>query len=241
MKINRNNKLVTSGLAAIAVAGLALGAVACSGSDKGEASESREQTASADSTIEESTGSSDSNSNDSTSNADNVAVADDASLDTPNPVTDYPNDDVDAPNPTTDADASADTESAPEADAPVVDSPVMDALPGLTPNIDLTIDPKATVDMVQFVGNERDVDASVFVTESGFGANDIVSVKFVYFVGTTKVNTNATLGRTVSSTRSVWSANNMFLTSGKAVTIWLTDINGVTTRHDTTVRFVTVM
>jgi hypothetical protein len=117
----------------------------------------------------------------------------------------------------------------------------MDALPGLTPNLDLTIDPKATVDMVLFVGNERDVDASVFVTESGFGANDIVSVKFVYFVGTTKVNTNATLGRTVSSTRSVWSANNMFLTSGKAVTIWLTDINGVTTRHDTTVRFVTVM
>jgi hypothetical protein len=60
-------------------------------------------------------------------------------------------------------------------------------------------------------------------------------------VGSTKVTTEASLGRTASATRSVWGATNMFLSTGTPVSIRVTDENGVTTYHDTTVTFAAVM
>ena len=264
MKINRNNKLVTSGLAAIAIVGLAVGAVACLGngdqptSGSVEASElsgsNGATTSDATSTSRQDDGTTSSNDTITTGSS---AVSSDASSDGETSASGATADagasdsvDVSADTPETDEPTETSTPevTTPESDTPETDTPDTDTSDvevrpgtGTSPFRDIVINPGAVVEMTLFVGDEGDVDASVFVKESGFGGNDIVSVKFVYYVGSTKVTTAATLGRTASATRSVWGATNMFLSTGTPVSIRVTDENGVTTYHDTTVTFAAVM
>ena len=259
MKINRNNKLVTSGLAAIAIVGLAVGAVACLGNgdqttngsvEASELSDSNgANTSDATSTSRQDDGTTSSNDTITTGSS---AVSSDASSDGETSASGITADagasdsvDVSADTPETDEPTETSTPevTTPESDTPETDTSDVEVRPGTgtSPFRDIVINPGAVVEMTLFVGDEGDVDASVFAKESGFGGNDIVSVKFVYYVGSTKVTTAASLGRTASATRSVWGATNMFLSTGTPVSIRVTDENGVTTYHDTTVTFAAVM
>ncbi|MFZ9426452.1 MAG: hypothetical protein ACO29A_03545 [Ilumatobacteraceae bacterium] len=265
MKINRNNKYITAGLAAVAVAGLALGASGCFGGTNFDgANEPVGTEESTDVAIENDSAERIVDANSGISAPDDyvitadVTTADDAtddasdgssittestrddaaSTDAGEPVSDTPATDT----PATDTSDESETVTDPSVEAPTDDSaPEISTGSGSRPFGDVTAMPGAVVEMTLFVGDEGDVDASVFVKESGFGGNDIVSVKFVYYVGSTKVTTAATLGRTASATRSVWGATNMFLTTGTPVSIRVTDENGVTTYHDTTMTLAAMM
>lgn len=265
MKINRNTKLVTTGLAALAVAGLTIGASACSGSDANDASAAR---------TEITTGSSSTRRTADVSNANDASdvigasveetsvrddepatgepVADDTGAVIDTPIVDAPvvedaasdgaSSDVPATDtPTADAPAADAGVDAPASDAPGSDAPVEipsgDTAPGTggAPTLEIPMNPGASVEMILFVGGAGDLDASLFLKESGFGGNDIVSVKLVYYVGDTKTTTGATLSREVSNIRSIWNAKNMRLSSGDSVSVRVTNSKGVTTYTDVVV------
>jgi len=260
MKINRNNKYITAGLVAVAVAGLALGAGGCfGGANLGGSDGPVKATESTDIATENDSAERVIDTNSGISAPDDyvitadVTTADDAtddasdgsSITTESTRDDAASIDADEPvsdTPATDTSDESETVTDPSVEAPTDDSaPEISTGSGSRPFGDVTAMPGAVVEMTLFVGDEGDVDASVFVKESGFGGNDIVSVKFVYYVGSTKVTTAATLGRTASATRSVWGATNMFLTTGTPVSIRVTDENGVTTYHDTTMTLAAMM
>jgi hypothetical protein len=264
MKINRNNKFTAAGLAAIAVAGLTIGASACSGSEATDASEARTEIA---------TEANDTHRTDDVSNANDASEVISASVDGSSvrddePAIDEPGADdtgsvidtpiVDAPVgedvasdgassdvPATDTpatDAETPSSDAPESDSPV-EIPSGDTAPGTggAPTLEIPMNSGASVEMILFVGSTGDLDASLFLKESGFGVNDIVSVKLVYYVGGTKTTTGATLSSEVSSIRSIWNAKNMRLSSGDSVSVRVTNSKGVTTYTDVVVSITAAM
>jgi len=281
MKINRNNRLITTGLAALAVAGLTVGASACSGdADRGaEARIEASDNASDDATNNQSTnddasgvsadragdvassatgarssggvstgapsGSTSSTSADAVSaetmSADAVSAgspATDTTVETP--AVDVPASDTPAADAGTGADAPA--SDTPASDAPV-EIPSGDTAPGTggAPTLEIPLNPGATAELILFVGTNGDLDASLFLKESGFGGNDIVSVKLVYYVGDTKTTTGATLSRETSNIRSIWNAKNMNLSSGDSVSVRITNSKGVTTYIDKVVEITAAM
>lgn len=260
MKIDRNNRLITSGLAALAVAGLTLGASACSGdADRGaEVAEARIE-ASDDKTNNQSTNdvsgvsadragdvaasstgarSSGGVSAGASSASTSSASAEATSAETP--VVDVPDSDIPASDAGTATDAPA--SDSPASDAPV-EIPSGDTAPSTdgAPRLEIPLNPSATAELILFVGTNGDLDASLFLKESGFGGNDIVSVKLVYYVGDTKTTTGATLSRATSNIRSIWKAKNMNLSSGDSVSVRITDSKGVTTYIDTVVEILAAM
>lgn len=260
MKINRNTKLVTTGLAALAVAGLTIGASACSGSDATDASEARTEITTESSSTRRTADVS--NANDASdvigASVEETSVRDDepatgepgaddtgAVIDTPifdapvveDAASDGASSDVPAADtPAADAGVEAPASDAPGSDAPV-EIPSGDTAPGTggAPTLEIPMNPGASVEMILFVGGTGDLDASLFLKESGFGGNDIVSVKLVYYVGDTKTTTGATLSREVSNIRSIWNAKNMRLSSGDSVSVRVTNSKGVTTYTDVVV------
>ncbi len=276
MKINRNNRLITTGLAALAVAGLTVGASACSGdADRGaeariEASDNASDDATnSQSTNDDASGVSADRAGDvassatgarssggvstgapsgSTSSASADAVsaetmsagtpAADATVETP--AVDVPASDSPAADAGTGADAPA--SDTPASDAPV-EIPSGDTAPGTggAPTLEIPLNPGATAELILFVGTNGDLDASLFLKESGFGGNDIVSVKLVYYVGDTKTTTGATLSRETSNIRSIWNAKNMNLSSGDSVSVRITNSKGVTTYIDKVVEITAAM
>lgn len=283
MKINRNNKYITAGLAAVAVAGLALGASGCfGGTNFGGANEPVGTEESTDVAIENDSAQrvADANSgisapaddNSTTGDAENEDVNDDArnvegsrtvdsddasddesenssiitesthddaaSSDADEPVFDTPATDT----PATDTSDESETVTDPSIEAPADDSaPEISTGSGSHPFGDVTAMPGATVEEVYFVGTNGDADAIIFAKESGFGGNDIVSVKLVYYVGDVKTSSVASLGINASSTRSLWNAEHLNLTEGMSVSVRLTDERGRTTYHDVIVTFSTMM
>ena len=250
MKINRNNKFTAAGLAVIAVAGLTIGASACSGSDATDASEARTEITSGSSSTRRTA-----DAGDATDTSDAISASVDGSsvgADEPGAFIDTPI--VDAPvvedaasdgassdipaadTPAADAGVEAPASDAPGSDAPV-EIPSGDTAPGTggAPTLEIPMNPGASVEMILFVGGTGDLDASLFLKESGFGGNDIVSVKLVYYVGDTKTTTGATLSREVSNIRSIWNAKNMRLSSGDSVSVRVTNSKGVTTYTDVVV------
>lgn len=255
MKINRNNKFTAAGLAVIAVAGLTIGASACSGSDATDASEARTEVGTGSSTTRRTADVSTANdaSDVISASVDGSSVgADETGADGTGSVIDTPivdtpvGEDVasdgassDTPatdTPATDAGDATDTSDAPDSDA-AVEIPSGDTAPGTggAPTLEIPMNPGASVEMVLFVGSTGDLDASLFLKESGFGGNDIISVKLVYYVGDTKTTTGATLSREVSNIRSIWNAKNMRLSSGDSVSVRVTNSKGVTTYTDVVV------
>ena len=260
MKINRNTKLVTTGLAALAVAGLTIGASACSGSDATDASAARTEVGTESSStrrtadIGDATDTPDAISasvDGSSVRADEPAIdepgADDTGSVIDTPIVDAPvvedaasdgaSSDVPAADtPAADAGVEAPASDTSGSDAPV-EIPSGDTSPGTggAPTLEIPMNPGASVEMVLFVGGTGDLDASLFLKESGFGGNDIVSVKLVYYVGDTKTTTGATLSREVSNIRSIWNAKNMRLSSGDSVSVRITNSKGVTTYTDVVV------
>jgi hypothetical protein len=258
MKINHNNRLITSGLAALAVAGLTVGASACSGdadrgaevrieaSDDATNNQSTSDNASgvsadrAGDVVSSATGARSSRgvstgaTSASTSSASaSSASADATSAETPaaeTPASDTPA----AETPASDTPAA----ETPASDTPASDAPVEipsgDTGPGTggAPTLEIPMNPGATAELILFVGTNGDLDASLFLKESGFGGNDIVSVKLVYYVGDTKTTTGATLSRETSNIRSIWNAKNMNLSSGDSVSVRITNSKGVTTYID---------
>lgn len=249
MKIDRNNRLITSGLAALAVAGLTLGASACSGdADRGaEVAEARIE-ASDDKTNNQSTNDVSGVSADragdvaasSTGARSSGGVSAGASSASETPVVDVPDSDIPASDAGTATDAPA--SDSPASDAPV-EIPSGDTAPSTdgAPRLEIPLNPSATAELILFVGTNGDLDASLFLKESGFGGNDIVSVKLVYYVGDTKTTTGATLSRATSNIRSIWKAKNMNLSSGDSVSVRITDSKGVTTYIDTVVEILAAM
>ena len=270
MKINRNNKYITAGLAAIAVAGLALGASGCFGGTNFDgANEPVGTEESTDVSIENDSAQrvADTNSgisapDDHVTTADvataDVTTADDASDDASDgssitaesthddaassdagePVFDTPATDT----PATDTSDESETVTDPSIEAPADDSaPEISTGSGAHPFGDVTAMPGATVEEVYFVGTNGDADAIIFAKESGFGGNDIVSVKLVYYVAGVKTSSVASLGINASSTRSLWNAEHLNLTEGMSVSVRLTDERGRTTYHDVVVTFSTMM
>ena len=136
---------------------------------------------------------------------------------------------------------------APASDTPVVEVPSDRTAPGVgsggitAPTLEIELNPGATVEGSIFFGAEGDADASLFLKESGFGGNDIVSVKLVYYVGETKTTTGATLSRTASTIRSIWRAENMQVSNGTMVSIRVTNSKGVTTYTDVIVEITAPM
>ena len=274
MKINRNNKYITAGLAAIAVAGLALGASGCFGGTNFDgANEPVGTEESTDVSIENDSAQrvADTNSgisapDDHVTTADvatadvttaDVTTADDASDDASDdssiitgsthddaassdagePVFDTPATDT----PATDTSDESETVTDPSIEAPADDSaPEISTGSGSHPFGDVTAMPGATVEEVYFVGTNGDADAIIFAKESGFGGNDIVSVKLVYYVAGVKTSSVASLGINASSTRSLWNAEHLNLTEGMSVSVRLTDERGRTTYHDVVVTFSTM-
>ena len=260
MKINRNNKYITAGLAAIAVAGLALGASGCFGGTNFDgANEPVGTEESTDVSIENDSAQrvADTNSGISAPD-DHVDTADDASDDASDgssitaesthddaassdagePVFDTPATDT----PATDTSDESETVTDPSIEAPADDSaPEISTGSGSHPFGDVTAMPGATVEEVYFVGTNGDADAIIFAKESGFGGNDIVSVKLVYYVAGVKTSSVASLGINASSTRSLWNAEHLNLTEGMSVSVRLTDERGRTTYHDVVVTFSTMM
>ena len=259
MKINRNNTFVTAGIAALAVVGLALGATACLGNGTGEVTESRTEIASStadtsdsDSTLTVVVGGTDDHevrSADATptghvdpstgaESSGSSTHSDELSTDDESPVIDTSTSETPATeSPATDTEAVED---------PTVVDPADDSAPeistgtGSHPFGDVTAMPGATVEQVLFVGSNGNVDANIFAKESGFGGNDIVAVKLVYYVGGIKTSSSASLGITASTTRSLWNAESLNLTEGMSVSVRLTDENGRTTYHDVVVTFSTM-
>ena len=259
MKINRNNKFTAAGLAAIAVAGLTIGASACSGSEATDASEARTEIA---------TEANDTRRTDDVSNANDTSEeisasvegssvrteepsADDTGSVIETPIVDTPvgedvaSDGASSDVPATDipaTDAETPSSDAPESDSPV-EIPSGDTAPGTggAPTLEIPMNSGASVEMILFVGSTGDLDASLFLKESGFGVNDIVSVKLVYYVGGTKTTTGATLSSEVSSIRSIWNAKNMRLSSGDSVSVRVTNSKGVTTYTDVVVSITAAM
>ena len=265
MKINRNNKYITAGLAAVAVAGLALGAGGCfggtnfDGADEPVGSEESTDVAiendSAERIVDANSGIS--APDDHVDTAD-VATADDtsddasdgssittesthddaASSDAGEPVFETPATDT----PATDTPEESETVTEPSVEAPTDDSaPEISTGSGSRPFGDVTAMPGATVEGVYFVGTNGDADAIIFAKESGFGGNDIVSVKLVYYVAGVKTSSVASLEINASSTRSLWNAEHLNLTEGMSVSVRLTDERGRTTYHDVVVTFSTMM
>ncbi len=250
MKINRNNKFIAAGIAAIAVAGLTIGTSACSSNGENGVTEVLAEIA--DST-NDSSNTDDSSANDALdTNAGTTSVS---RLDDANPasgeVSGAASESAHSDEISTDAvSAGADT-SATEAEAvedptvedPTVEDPTVDSAPeistgtGSRPFGDVTAMPGAMVEQVLFVGSNGNVDANIFAKESGFGGNDIVAVKLVYYVGAVKTSSSASLGITASTTRSLWNAEGLNLTEGMSVSVRLTDENGRTTYHDVIVEF----
>ncbi|MFM8562325.1 MAG: hypothetical protein ACKOCE_00355 [Acidimicrobiia bacterium] len=265
MKINHNNRLITSGLAALAVAGLSFGVSACfdnganvaqsditTATATGEASKSDTSQTPIDADDHRSSDvvASDRRETDTDTHADtNSATTDlDVRPTEESPVTDSPTtpasetpaagtevvDGSTADTPATDTPAT----DAPASDTPASDAPVEipsgDTAPGTggAPTLEIPLNPGATAELILFVGTNGDLDASLFLKESGFGGNDIVSVKLVYYVGDTKTTTGATLSRETSNIRSIWKAKNMNLSSGDSVSVRITNSKGVTTYID---------
>ena len=274
MKINRNNKYITAGLAAVAVAGLALGASGCFGGTNFDgANEPVGTEESTDVSIENDSAQrvADTNSgisapDDHVTTADvatadvttaDVTTADDASDDASDDssiITESTHDDAassdagepvfDTPatdTPATDTSDESETVTDPSIEAPADDSaPEISTGSGSHPFGDVTAMPGATVEEVYFVGTNGDADAIIFAKESGFGGNDIVSVKLVYYVAGVKTSSVASLGINASSTRSLWNAEHLNLTEGMSVSVRLTDERGRTTYHDVVVTFSTM-
>jgi len=292
MKINRNNKYITAGLAAIAVAGLALGASGCFGgtnfdganepvgteesTDVSIENDSAQRVADTNSGISapddhvdtadvttaddasddasddarnvegSRTVDSDDASDDESENSSIITESthdDAASSDADEPVFDTPATDTPATDtPATDTSDESETVTDPSIEAPADDSaPEISTGSGSHPFGDVTAMPGATVEEVYFVGTNGDADAIIFAKESGFGGNDIVSVKLVYYVGDVKTSSVASLGINASSTRSLWNAEHLNLTEGMSVSVRLTDERGRTTYHDVIVTFSTMM
>lgn len=290
MKINRNNKFIAAGIAAIAVAGLTIGTSGCFDNSANGATEVLTK-------IADSTGDS-SDTTDSSADADlvtnvgatSIGLGDDANpasgdvsgevsesahsdaisaddsstvIDTPandetsgdetsgdaptsgDPMTDGTSSDAAASEPEI-ADEAPATE-APASDTPAVEIPSDGTAPGVggggitAPTLEIELNPGATVEGSIFFGADGDADASLFLKESGFGGNDIVSVKLVYYVGETKTTTGATLSRTASTIRSIWRAENMNLSNGTMVSIRVTNSKGVTTYTDVVVEITAPM
>ena len=259
MKINRNNKVTAAGLAVIAVAGLTIGASACSGSDATDASEARTEVGTGSSSTRRTADNGDatdtpdaiSASVDGSSVRDDEPSADDTGSVIETPIVDTPvgedvaSDGASSDVPATDipaTDAETPSSDAPESDSPV-EIPSGDTAPGTggAPTLEIPMNSGASVEMILFVGSTGDLDASLFLKESGFGGNDIVSVKLVYYVGGTKTTTGATLSSEVSSIRSIWNAKNMRLSSGDSVSVRVTNSKGVTTYTDVVVSITAAM
>lgn len=176
------------------------------------------------------------------SSAIDAPVTDTPANDTP--ATDVPASDTpasDAPSDTPASDTPVDTPTeTPASDTPV-EIPSDSGAPSVgsgSPTLHIPMNPGATVEMIMFVGSEGDMDASLFLKESGFGGNDIVSVKLVYYVGDTKTTTGATFSREASTIRSIWKAENMQLRTGDTVSVRITNSTGVTTYTDVTVSMI---
>lgn len=253
MKINRNNKFVATGLAALAVAGLSVGATACLGNGA--------TVAQSDITTETAATTGKTSMSDTTQNvidADDRRSSDDGAGDRREADTDTYTDtssvttDLDVlpadESPVTDSPTTPASET-PAADTDVVDDSTADdsaddSAPeistGSTPFGDVTATLGATVEQVLFVGSNGNVDANIFAKEGGFGGNDIVAVKLVYYVGGIKTSSSASLGINASTTRSLWNAENLNLTEGTSVSVRLIDENGRRTYHDVVVAFSTM-
>ncbi|MFM8848002.1 MAG: hypothetical protein ACKOHN_08130 [Actinomycetota bacterium] len=271
MKINRNNKFVATGLAALAVAGLSVGATACLGNGAtvaqsdittetaattGETSMSdTTQTAiDADDHRSSDEGAGDRREADTDTYTDTSSVTTDLDVlpADESPVTDSPTTPA-SETPAADTDVVDDsTADVPATDTPATDTPATDApveihsgdsTPSIggVPTLEILMNPGASVEMVLFFGSSGDLDASLFLKESGFGANDIISVKLVYYAGDTKTTTGATLGRETSSVNSIWKAENLQLSSGDYVSVRITNSKGVTTYTDVLVTITPAM
>lgn len=290
MKINRNNKFIAAGIAAIAVAGLTIGTSGCFDNSGNEATEVLTKIADSTSDSSDTTDSSadadlvtnigatsigpvgdanpasgdvsgavsesahsDATSADDSSTVIDTPATDETSGDAPTgdapmgdaPMTDGTSSDVAASEPEVAEEAPA-TE-APGSDTPAVEIPSDHTAPGIgsgeitAPTLEIELNPGATVEGSIFFGADGDADASLFLKESGFGGNDIVSVKLVYYVGETKTTTGATLSRTASTIRSIWRAENMQVSNGTMVSIRVTNSKGVTTYTDVVVEIAAPM
>ena len=266
MKINRNNKFVATGLAALAVAGLSVGATACLGNGatvaqsdittetaattgKTSMSDTTQTAIDADDHRSSDDGAGDRREADTDTYTDTSSVTTDLDVlpADESPVTDSPTTPA-SETPAADTDVVDDsTADVPATDTPATDAPVEihsgDSTPstGGVPTLEILMNPGASVEMVLFFGSSGDLDASLFLKESGFGANDIVSVKLVYYAGDTKTTTGATLSRETSSVNSIWKAENLQLSSGDYVSVRITNSKGVTTYTDVLVTITAAM
>jgi len=271
MKINRNNKFVATGLAALAVAGLSVGATACLGNGatvaqsdittetaattgKTSMSDTMQTAIDADDHRSSDDGAGDRREADTDTYTDTSSVTTDLDVlpADESPVTDSPTTPA-SETPAADTDVVDDsTADVPATDTPATDTPATDApveihsgdstpSTGGVPTLEISMNPGASVEMVLFFGSSSDLDASLFLKESGFGANDIVSVKLVYYAGDTKTTTGATLSRETSSVNSIWKAENLQLSSGDYVSVRITNSKGVTTYTDVLVTITPAM
>jgi len=242
MKINRNNTFIAAGIAAIAVAGLTIGTSGCFDNSANGATEVL--TKIADSTSDSS------DTTDSSADADLVTNVGATSIGLGEDANPASGDVSGAVSESAHSDAiSADDSSTviDTSDTPAVEIPSDGTAPGVgsggitAPTLEIELNPGATVEGSIFFGADGDADASLFLKESGFGGNDIVSVKLVYYVGETKTTTGATLSRTASTIRSIWRAENMNLSNGTMVSIRVTNSKGVTTYTDVVVEITAPM